>query len=263
MIKAACHVHSDWSYDGKWPLDKLASAFQQRGYRVVMMTEHDLGFTEARRLEHQEACARASSDEILVIPGIEYSDAKNIVHVLVWGPVPFLGEGVPTGEMLRKVTAANGVAVLAHPSRKNAWQSFDPEWSRHLAGIEVWNRKTDGWSPSRHAAPLLKGTSLIEFVGLDFHAQNQFFPLAMGIDIASPPSENTVLDSFRARKCVPLAFGAHLSQSQRPWKAAILRVAEASRRSFASSYRKARGRRGRAPAGVKQTAETDKPFSIN
>jgi hypothetical protein len=27
-IAAACHIHSDWSYDGKWPLPKLAAEFQ-------------------------------------------------------------------------------------------------------------------------------------------------------------------------------------------------------------------------------------------
>ena len=207
MIKAACHVHSDWSYDGKWPVDKLATALKERGYRVVLMTEHDLGFTEARRLEHREACAKASSEDILVIPGIEYSDAKNIVHVLVWGPVPFLGEGVPTGEMLAKVAAANGVAVLAHPSRKNAWQTFDPAWRKHLLGVEIWNRKTDGWSPSKHAAPLLNGTSLIEFVGLDFHVKNQFFPLAMGLKMEAPISEDAVLACCAPKNACPWRLG--------------------------------------------------------
>lgn len=237
MIKAACHVHSDWSYDGKWPIARLATAFKQRGYRVVMMTEHDLGFTEARRLEHREACVQASSDEILVIPGIEYSDARNVVHILVWGPVPFLGEGVPTSELLKKVAAANGVAVLAHPSRKNAWQCFDPEWSKHLLGIEVWNRKTDGWAPSRNATPLFKGTSLVEFVGLDFHARNQFFPLAMELDIATKLEEASVLDCLRARKCRATAFGGSVQQVKDGWFRFTLNSAERCRRSASAAYR--------------------------
>src|SRR5258708_3566891 len=148
VIKAACHVHSDWSYDGKWTLPDLAAAFGRRGYRVVMMTEHDRGFSEARRLEHRAACAAASSDELLLLPGIEYSDATNALHVLVWGQVPFLGEEMPTAELLRRVKAAGGVAVLAHPSRRQAWKVFDSGWTDGLLGIEVWNRKTDGWAPS-------------------------------------------------------------------------------------------------------------------
>jgi len=60
------------------------------------------------------------SAEILVVPGIEYIDAANRVHVLVWGEVPFLGERLSTNKMLEGVKIANGVAVLAHSSRRNA-----------------------------------------------------------------------------------------------------------------------------------------------
>lgn len=257
MIKAASHIHSDWSYDGKWPLEKLAAAFKQRGYRLVMMTEHDLGFTEARRLEHREACARASSGDIMILPGIEYSDAENTVHVLVWGPVPFLGEGLPTTELLKKVAAANGVAVLAHPTRRNAWKNFDPAWNKHLLGIEVWNRKTDGWAPSRHAPLLPREKSMVEFVGLDFHAQNQFFPLAMGMEIGQPLSEATVLACLKDRRCVPLAFGSPFSPGKHKWKMIALRMAEACRRGLASANRTMRGRRPpKASVKTQQTAES-------
>src|SRR5262245_42830319 len=125
-VAAACHVHSSWSYDGSWSLEALASAFFERGYRILMITEHDRGFTESRRLEHREACAHASSEDIMLLPGIEYSDSTNTVHVLVWGHVPFLGEGLPTDALLKSVKASNGVAVLAHPSRRDAWKVFDP-----------------------------------------------------------------------------------------------------------------------------------------
>ena len=65
-----------------------------------MMTEHDRGFSATRLAEYRDACMRASNSEILIVPGIEYSDAANQVHVLVWGKIPFLGENLPTGEML-------------------------------------------------------------------------------------------------------------------------------------------------------------------
>src|SRR5260370_5620688 len=123
---AVSHVHSNWSYDGSWSLEDLCAKFGRRGCRVLMMTEHDRGFTASRLDQYREMCARVSSSKILVLPGIEYSDAANRVHILVWGPVPFLGEGLPTSEMLSAVRAAGGLAVLAHPSRRDAWQSSDP-----------------------------------------------------------------------------------------------------------------------------------------
>ncbi len=125
-ILAACHLHSEWSYDAKWPLAALTSKFRERGCRVLMTTEHDRGFTSGRWDEYRQACRQASSETLLVVPGLEYSDSANRVHVLVWGPVPFLGEGLATVEMLRRVKAANGVAVLAHPSRKILGRRLNP-----------------------------------------------------------------------------------------------------------------------------------------
>jgi hypothetical protein len=236
---AVCHVHSGWSYDGTWSLDALSAKFSERGCRVLMMTEHDRGFTVGHLDEYRLACARASSDKILVVPGIEYSDAANRVHVLVWGPVPFLGEGLPTGEMLEAVKAADGVAVLAHPSRKNAWQSFEPEWAGRLQGIEVWNRKYDGWAPSEVAPALLAQADAIPFVGLDFHTQRQSFPLAMALDIETKLSEDTVIDCLRAGRCSPRAFGAPLGRDLFRKALPALRMAERSRRTAARIARKA------------------------
>jgi hypothetical protein len=240
-VLAACHVHSKWSYDGSWSLEDLRTKFRRRGCRVLMMTEHDRGFTAGRLVEYREACAQASSGKILVVPGIEYSDATNRVHVLVWGPVPFLGEGLPTSEMLEAVKAADGLAVLAHPSRRDAWKSFEPSWSEQLLGIEVWNRKYDGWAPSQTAPALLRTASAVPFVGLDFHTQRQSFPLTMTLDIQGDVSEETVLESLRSRRCYARAFGQPFSQSMVRNSLPVLDMAEWSRRMGASIVRYARG----------------------
>ena len=240
-LLAVCHVHSEWSYDGSWSLQALTGMFRRRGSRIMMMTEHDRGFTPARFAEYREACAKASSDEILVVPGIEYSDAANRVHVLVWGPVPFLGEGLPTGEILEAVHVAGGVAVLAHPSRRDAWKTFEASWADRLLGIEIWNRKYDGWAPSQTAPALLQATGAIPFVGLDFHTERQSFPLGMRLEIPAAISESAVLDSLRSRRCTPLAFGLPLSRKIARTTFSILRLAEQSRRTAASFLRRAKG----------------------
>jgi hypothetical protein len=232
-VLSVCHVHSSWSYDGSWSLEELGARFSRRGCRVLMMTEHDRGFSVSRFNEYREACAKASSSEILLVPGMEYSDGANRVHVLVWGDVSFLGEALPTTEMLKKVKTANGVAVLAHPSRKSAWQCFEPEWAELLSGIEVWNRKYDGWAPSETAAPLLREADALPFVGLDFHTQRQSFPLAMALEMQSQVSEDGVLDCLRARRCNPRAFGAPLMQNLFRSALPALRVVERGRRTAA------------------------------
>ncbi len=237
-VIAICHAHSDWSYDGSWTLERLSAKFRGQGCCVLMMTEHDRGFTAARLEEYRAACAKASSSDLLVVPGIEYSDAENRVHVLVWGPVPFLGEELPTGQMLESVRAANGVAVLAHPSRKKVWESFEPYWAERLLGIEVWNRKYDGWAPSETSPALLEKSSTIPFVGLDFHTHRQSFPLSMALDIDGNITEETVLDCLRARRCSPRAFGAPLDQNLFRATLPALKIAERTRRTAASIARR-------------------------
>jgi hypothetical protein len=208
-----------------------------------MITDHDRGFDERRHRQHRLACLEASSELILVLPGIEYSDAANMVHVLVWGPVPFLGEGVPTLDVLKAVKASNGVAVLAHPSRRGAWRLVEHAWAGYLLGIEVWNRKTDGWAPSSDASRLIEGASVIPFVGMDFHDRNQLFPLAMEIDILHAPlDEDSVLEALRARRCCARAFEVPLDRGFYPGAVLALNAAESSRRYLARMYKWFRNR---------------------
>jgi hypothetical protein len=237
MVKAACHIHSEWSYDAKWTLPELAREFERRDYRILLITDHDRGFTESRRLEHRDACAQASNENVLVVPGIEYSDSGNVVHTLVWGPVPFLGEGLPTIEVLKSVKSANGVSVLAHPARRQAWKMFDPVWTEYLLGIEVWNRKTDGWAPSRAAEQLLKGTSLLPFVCLDFHAMNQMFPLSMAMEEPREITEESVLDLLRKRAVHPMFLSKPAEGVINAWPQLALEPAERVRRAGASLSR--------------------------
>lgn len=235
-ISAGCHLHSSWSYDGSWPLEALSASFAARGYRVLLMTEHDRGFTEARLLRYREACSAASSDKLLVVPGIEYSDAENRVHVLVWGDVPFLGEGLPTYQMLKAVRAHDGVAVLAHPARKSAWKCYEPEWADLLLGVEAWNRKYDGWAPGRMNATF-ESDALIQFVGLDFHTRRQFFPLSMMLKLGGEITEQAIIQSLRLNRCEARAFGRPLTSGTLTRGIALLNAAERGRKAAASFLR--------------------------
>jgi hypothetical protein len=236
-VFAACHMHSVWSYDGKWSLDQLRDKFRDRGCRILMMTEHDRGFTASRWEEYRAACAEASSHDLLVMPGMEYSDPENRTHVLVWGKIPFLGEGLPTGHMLDAVRECDGVAVFAHPGRKQAWRYFKPEWIDKLLGIEIWNRKYDGWAPGEVASTLQRSGNSIPFVGLDFHTTRQSFPLGMMLEIDTEITEDAVLRALKSRKCRGQAFGLPVTgralRSSRP----ALKIAERARRMAAAFVR--------------------------
>ena len=107
-------MHSEWSDDGSWPLRRIARTFTRLGYDVALMSEHSRGFTAAKWLEYADACQEASSDQLLLVPGIEYGDEDDVVHIPVWGNVPFFGEGLPIGRLLPEVSAAGGIAMWAH-----------------------------------------------------------------------------------------------------------------------------------------------------
>jgi hypothetical protein len=206
-VKAVAHVHSSWSYDARWELTALAASFRRRGCSVLMTTEHDRGFSAERLAAYRDACASVSNSDFLVLPGIEYSDPGNKIHVLVWGGLPFLGEGLPTGELLRRVNEHAGFAVLAHPWRRDAWWDFDEAWLSQLYGIEVWNRRYNGVAPDPRVAAVVKNWGLVPFVSLDFHESRQFFPLRMRLSVEGDLEEGQVLEALRARRCAPISLG--------------------------------------------------------
>ena len=204
---AACHVHSEWSYDAEWTLEELATEFSNQGCEIVLMSEHDRGWDQQRWSVYKEACREASSDHLLMVPGIEYSDPRNAIHVLVWGSEDFLGEGLETPELLKRVCDAGAVAVLAHPERKRAWELFKPEWYQHLLGVEVWNRKTDGWAPSLRGIEAWQEHGMIPFASLDFHRKNQFYPLRMAFDMESACTEVAVFSALSRELISPVFKG--------------------------------------------------------
>jgi len=245
-LRVVAHVHSTWSYDGEWKLADLSRAFARRGYDAVLMCEHDRTFDEPRWREFREACAEASDCGATLVPGIEYSDAENLVHVPVWGAEAFLGRDRPTGELLAAARAAGAVAVIAHPSRRDAWRTLKAEWLELAHGVEVWNRKCDGWAPSPEGLALAaRREDLWPFAGLDFHSARQFFPLAMTAPAPAGSgrlcsSAESVLAVLREGRLAPSAFGRPAAVFSQGRGLAATRVSEHVRRPLARAVRRAR-----------------------
>jgi hypothetical protein len=203
----AAHAHSDWSYDGRFSLPAVARLLAALGYRGVLMSEHDRGFDEDRWAAYREACASASTPTFLVVPGIEYSSPDNVIHIPVWGDLPFLGEELETTALLQTVGELGGAAVFAHPSRLAAWQRFAPEWSRHLLGVEVWNVKQDGYAPSADGIELWRRyPALMPLADLDFHTVRHLFPLALEIGVPDRLTVRSVHTALRNQELRGLAF---------------------------------------------------------
>lgn len=197
-FNAILHAHSNWSYDGHWTLPALAMFYGRVGVRAVMMTEHDTGFDPDSFPAYRAACSAASTRRCTLIPGVEYSCPENITHILTWGLDTFLSEGRPVNETLRAVRDRGGVAILAHPVRRDAWRRFENSWIPDLSGIEIWNRKSDGICWGHEALDLIRRTGLSAMVGQDFHRLRHFYPLTHRFDLAA--SDFTMLEKALVRE---------------------------------------------------------------
>ncbi len=238
-VRVAAHVHSSWSYDADWSLPDIARAFRRRRYDVVLMSEHDRGFDQQRWADYQQACKAASTGDILLVPGVEYEDADNVVHTPVWGEnVPFLGAARPTLELLQSAHAAGAVAVLAHPWRRNAISRYQPEWAPLLSAVEIWNRKYDGIAPHRQAAALAETEGFAPFAALDFHTSRQFFPLAMSVSLDRGPSAASLVEAIRLGQCRPEFLGISALRFTGGLEGATLHCLEAVRRGLRGPLRR-------------------------
>lgn len=238
--RAAAHVHSAWSDDGSWSLPRIATTFSRLGYDVVLMSEHSRGFTSAKWSDYVAACADASHERVLLVPGIEYGDVDDVVHIPVWGDGPYLGDALPTRKLLAMVGETGGTAMWAHPWRRDAWRRFDPSWLDQLSAIEVWNRKYDGIAPSRAAVRLADREGLRPSVALDFHTRRQLFPLSLYLDVDDPPTVAGVYDALAAGHFAPRFFGLPLRFALHGPGHTALRGMELLRRPAARALRLAR-----------------------
>jgi hypothetical protein len=245
-IRAAAHVHSEWSYDAEWPLADLGAAFAKRKYDVVLMAEHDRSFDDARWDEYRQACAEASAGGPLLVPGMEYEDAESLVHVPVWGTeIPFLGAARPTGDLLRDARANDAFTVFAHPMRRDAYSSFRADWAPLLDAVEVWNRHYDGVAPSREGRRLAEEHGLRPFAALDFHTRRQFFPLAIVLEVIEPVSPESVVGALRDGRFRAEAFGTSALPLGGGLAGSALRGAERLRRRVRGPVRRAQRAFGR------------------
>jgi len=213
-IRVAAHVHSEWSYDAEWPLPELVGAFRERGYDAVLMAEHDRGFDDARWEAYRAACAEASTPELLLVPGMEYEDS-------------------------------DAFTVFAHPARRDAIRSFQPEWAPLLDAVEIWNRHYDGIAPYPRGRSFAAEQGLRPFAALDFHTRRQFFPLALALEVAEPVSAAAVVEALRAARFRVEAFGTSALRFTGGIPGTALRTGEWLRRRIRGPVRRAQRLAGR------------------
>ncbi|MDI6785989.1 MAG: PHP domain-containing protein [bacterium] len=199
-ITGLFHIHSNYSYDGELSLKEIVLLAEKYNCKFVVLNEHINKLTQEKYKELLSYCQQLSNENFCLMPGIEFTCCNNKVHILALGIKDIIFED-NTKKILDFIKAQNGLAILAHPYRKEALNLIK-EFMSKFEGIEVWNVREDGKGiPKYKNIKLLKelrskGYSLLSFGGLDFHNLEDFGLVKTAIEVNSI-TQNNLLKAFR------------------------------------------------------------------
>ena len=196
------HVHSDFSFDGTKSIEEIISQVSPEGYRFLALAEHVPGLDEEVFAEYLDCCKSASTEELVVIPGLEVISEFDL-EILALGIDRWIGPG-PLRTVIDAVHDAGGLAVLAHPYGWNPdfYLSIQSALA-DLHGVEVWNHRRDGDSGENPGALKLldhlrqANEGMLAFGGMDYHGPYKGRDL---VTIAEPEvlTEEAVVSALKA-----------------------------------------------------------------
>lgn len=192
------HIHSNYSSDAEWSLQKCKEVFKKEGYHFLALTEHAEDMDEESLGIWAEACRSLSDPDFLLIPGLEFSLGRDI-HILGLGLEKKVS-GRSIGELIDLIRAAGGVAVWAHPIPE-ALNAIYSHVDR-LNGMEIWNGRYHGEkSPSLRlllALEKLRKTTprFYGYGGIDFHEGEQ--DRGISVTVKAARTASAILEELRS-----------------------------------------------------------------
>jgi hypothetical protein len=167
------HVHSDYSHDGRDPLERLGAFARERGLGFVCLTDHAEDLTPAAFDRYVRECAEHSHEGVRLIPGLEFRfEGFPGLHLLALGLKAWIEPATPDA-FIELAPPVSGLTIMAHPmlARYRLPQSV----RRGIGAIEVWNAAYDTrYLPDPRAFELFRAVSrerpdVLAVVGLDQH----------------------------------------------------------------------------------------------
>ncbi len=189
-IDCLLHVHSSFSYDSETDLADIARTARLHRIQCVLMSEHNNRMNPEQVSAFVRRCDELSDEQLLIVPGLELAYDANRVHLLAYGIRHFIDSTSAERTIRSLIDAvhdAGGLAVLAHPSHRRAFERLAPDDLSQLDGIEIWNVKNGNrFVPSASDLRLLRrvrtrGGRAFGFGGLDWHHLNKFLPFVLNV----------------------------------------------------------------------------------
>jgi hypothetical protein len=197
-FKGAIHLHTNLSHDGKFTLEELVSFLKEQGYQFICITEHSYDIDGVKMKEQAAQCAKLSSPDFLIIPGLEFR-CHDDIDILGYGVIETIDSEDPVA-VIGHIRKHGGVPVLAHPAIRN--YPLEKEWVSLLDGAELWNNQEGKFLP--HYKTYKKFAMLAEwrpglkaFFGIDLHRKKSYYPIATVIE-AKENNREEVLKALAA-----------------------------------------------------------------
>jgi hypothetical protein len=167
------HVHSDYSHDGRDPLEQLLEFARARSISFVGLTDHAEDFDPPRYQEYIEHCRHLSDSVTRLIPGLEYRFSRYPgLHLLAFGLSTMIRPRTPE-DFCRQTAGTAQFTVVAHPVL--CQHVLPAAVAEVIDGIEVWNASYNTrYLPDSRSIRLLRSLQrgrpeVVAIAGLDQH----------------------------------------------------------------------------------------------
>lgn len=198
------HLHTEYSHDGRDSIADLAVWARELGLQFVAITDHAEDLDEADWDELVDDCARHSSADLILFPGLEFRfQGFTGVHLLACGLQRFISPATP--EEFIRLTADNAALTIgAHPI---IWRRSCPnDVLAALDAVEVWNGAYNTrYLPDPGAMRMVRslrasGSHTVATVGPDQHDRRNDRELRLHVAAAAPDALSAIrAGHFRAR----------------------------------------------------------------
>ena len=210
-------MHSEYSYDGRDPVDLIVAQAAAIGIDALAITDHD-DFRAAAEL-----LRIAPREGIIPIPGMEVTSAAG--HVLALG----IDEAIPTGlrfeATLDAIADAGGISVIPHPfqrSRHGVAAKVDATAMAMADAVEVYNSRLLTGRSNRRAASFARSRDLPMTAGSDAHIAEMVGQAVTLVDAPADDAESIL---------TAIAAGATTIEGSRtPWRISVRQFAGGVRR---------------------------------
>jgi Predicted metal-dependent phosphoesterases (PHP family) len=205
---AELHVHSEYSYDGRDPVELIVAQAAAVGIDALAITDHD-DFRAAAELQRL-----APPAGIVPIAGMEVTSAAG--HVLALGIDAPIAAGQSFAATLEAIAAAGGISVIPHPfqrSRHGVAAQVGPASMAAADAVEVYNSRLLTGRSNRRAARFARRAGLAQTAGSDAHIAEM---VGQAVTVVDAPAGDA------ASILTAVAAGAtRVEGSRTPWRISL------------------------------------------